>query len=486
MFKKDNRHNFNNKVSKNPSKMSPVLVPESSITRESNIVPDSKVITKAKFIKESNREKPVKIPFQLSKINRLDDYKTLLLNSDSYYTFLDLLFKLYFPNQSPEFVEKIPLYPNQSAESVEKISLFQILVHGDIYLLNLMKNYKDYISKVETSKVSLDNSKKVEQSNEALILRLQKTRIKFSVVTKLIVMGQHEFSSINESYNKIVTALLLKSLHVNFPIEGNQYYTVPILIKTIANKLAKITVELSHLLPDILTAYNLSYEHPFNSTKITHAWVNIAMPNPKGIQPDSYYLLRLIIWGPSPSIMPVEFHKQWGMYHEQVTDLLRFLNLDGPLDLLELKNSIKYNGNIINMTAEKFFNMPLESMSKNTFERLLYVMEQFIPLLYIFVLKYIIKIYYKKTDEFTSRLERLISPANFSLGQNPVINSTEKPEVVTNEYMINGNSLPVVPQSPITTESPVSVVSPVIQNNTNTNIQVNPPIEDIVKEEDTA
>ena len=60
-------------------------------------------------------------------------------------------------------------------------------------------------------------------------------------------------------------------------------------------------------------------------------------------------------------------------------------------------------------------------------------------------MNYILVNYYQRTpDEYSSRIHRMVSPANFSLGKDPVINSTEKP-VIQNNTNIQVN--PTIPEA---------------------------------------
>ena len=62
---------------------------------------------------------------------------------------------------------------------------------------------------------------------QALLLRFYKTKIKLLVVTMLITRSDIEYSSVNTKYNTMISDLVMKSIQIDFLIEGTQYYRVP-------------------------------------------------------------------------------------------------------------------------------------------------------------------------------------------------------------------------------------------------------------------
>ena len=430
-------------------------IKESNVRQEPKLIKESNVRKKQKVVNDSINNKAVKNPFELKRMDRFQDYTDDLQSEYSgshLKTIFDGIFQKIFPTITPEFAKRT--------------SLMQILLHGDTFLIKLVDNYYDHLHslllKTKTANENTEKSKEMhdlQTTNYALLLRLQKTRTKLLVGGVLIATAQVDYSSITERYNKILAASLTESIEIDFPIEGTQYYNVPSLLKTIAKKLSTITVEISMLLPKIIWSHGLHYDSPFHNHQLIQAWNNIAIPFSREVESDMYYVLRLLPMGRTPDIMPVEFHKQWGMYHDEVTDLLKFLVVGEGPNLQELTNSVKYKGNHINKTVADFFSKGPGSMSKNTFERLIYVMELLVPKLYQFVMTYTLNRMNISHTELWTRLLKLLSPSiKPELFPLMTLQETQaQQETQETEPMHTGNSIP--------------------EETEETDIQVKPPVE---------
>lgn len=113
-------------------------------------------------------------------------------------------------------------------------------------------------------------------------------------------------------------------------------------------------------------------------------------------------------------------------------------------------------------------------MSINTFEKLIYVTDQFIPQLYLFVIKHVIHYYNNLTGEHLSlRIVNLISASTLRLTKDHVINDGAIKEPIRNE---NSNPRDATKTNQELSSAAVSLSMPLhdtLVNDTGKNRQIN-------------
>jgi hypothetical protein len=271
----------------------------------------------------------------------------------------------------------LPVGPDFNIENA-KISLYHLIGSRRIELISkyFTDNKRHQLTDKEPSLVA------------ALLLRINRFRLRLYFVTKLLSWQRINQPALNVKYQEFIKSLKSSQTILDFTTPPSSDHP-PLTLASTINKLKKDFINhekilKEFLLPFIDTFGLLHYPLIEREPPIRTLLKSLAPLGQTGIQPDSYYFWSVVLMGDdTPMFQKPSQIAQWSAYKTEIRLLLHFPLLcnDLPNTDVLISNNPSQKGNIINQPYSKFVTMPC---SDTTFAAFINVANVLIPVLYFY------------------------------------------------------------------------------------------------------
>lgn len=260
-------------------------------------------------------------------------------------------------------------------------------------------------------------SNKADRHSLALALRLHNFRLYLLSIYGLYINAPIESPTIKFSVDAILQALasreiyldLSKSKIVNFNAKGEKVPPTHIMtVDMITRFTVGLAKDLRALLNPLISCYNHgeSMSQFFNLYKdpyISNIYNKYIPPGFTTAVPDYYYIFDLLARTDKISIFNENQYKQWCTYKAEIESLFKFMcvcNFVSPTIVQEFNQQwfnicSEFNKHTINQPFNKFINEPC---SKNTFSRLIDVLNRLTPRLWQLTISMVFKVFPPDTN----------------------------------------------------------------------------------------
>lgn len=309
-----------------------------------------------------------------------------------------------FKELSTKWLELDEHVPRNMSELPNSFSLFEFLIgEGLVYKL---KDWAEFEYSSLKRSASNTEGRKILTMIVAFNQRVAKFKIKLFCVNTFLHCAPQKSITITKKNETILNLLKKKSVYLHPLPENLKIKDISLFgtLKTLVREFTSIESILKDVLRCAVSLYgivllenrslysvNNSENNPV-SQRVAYLLDNIAPYGARGIEPDFYYIARLLLHGPGTT--SVKFNenqlKQWVSLTDEIYPLLSFLAYPLPTKP-DLELYLSSASNFINIPLTAFFSGDQE-LSQNTFSRLINSTIHFIVITYVIVAKYCIDV----------------------------------------------------------------------------------------------